>query len=133
MTVSGGEWPRAIRRFMYDFYTHKRAPNDDGIVRPEIELPDWIDHVAALPGSLEVAQRAREQAEGGASKAEDKASRLLQVVLALLTITLALGSYQLGFALDRTAIWEFTLIPVCAALEAARIGDHPPVVVRAQI
>ena len=116
MTVTGGQWPRAIRRFVYDFYSHQRAPSDDGIVRPEVQLPDWIDHVATLPGSLEIAQHAREQAEAGATKAEDKASRLVQVNLALLTITLGLGSYQLGFAQDRAEIWDLTLIPICTAL-----------------
>jgi hypothetical protein len=88
----------------------------DGIVPPDFERPQWIDHVAALPGSLDVARRAREQAEAGAKTAEDKASRLLQLALALLTIALALGSYQLEFALNRTIGWGFTLVPICVAL-----------------
>jgi hypothetical protein len=111
-----GNWPNTKRRVLYDFMTANRAPAMDGIVPPDFEPPPWIDHVATLPGSLDVVRRAREQAEGGAKTAEDKASRLLQLGLALLTIALALGSYQLEFALSRPIVWSATLIPMCIAL-----------------
>ena len=116
MPEIGGNWPNTKRRVLYDFMTANRAPAMDGIVPPDFEPPPWIDHVATLPGSLDVVRRAREQAEGGAKTAEDKASRLLQLGLALLTIALALGSYQLEFALSRPIVWSATLIPMCIAL-----------------
>jgi hypothetical protein len=114
--ADGGTWPRALKRFTYDFMTHQRAPANDGIVAPTLQTPEWVAHVATLPGALEVARRAREYAEDGAKVAEGKSSRLVQVCLALLTITLALGSYQLLFALQRSYIWLPTLIPVGLAL-----------------
>lgn len=111
-----GSWPRAFKRVCFDFLTHKRAPSNDGIVAPNPEQPAWVARVAALPGSVEVARRARENAESAAKTAEDKASRLVQVSLALLTITLALGSYQLEFALSRNSAWLISLIPIAIAL-----------------
>jgi hypothetical protein len=116
MTTDEGQWPKAIRRFLCDFMTHERAPESDGIVAPEFEPPDWIDHVATLPGAIEVARSARKDAEDGAKTAEDKASRLVQVSLALLTVSLALGSYQLEFVLKRSWQWIPTLLPVGLAL-----------------
>lgn len=105
MTGGNGQWPCTLKRFLYDFLPFKWAPDSDGIAAPEFARPEWVDEVAALPGAIEVARRARESAEGNARTAEDKASRLVQVLLALLTITLALGTYQLEFALKRPAPW----------------------------
>jgi hypothetical protein len=111
-----GKWPKALLRFLYDFMPASKAPAQDGIVEPYVAIPTWIDHVAALPGSLEVVRRAREDAEGRAKTAEEKAARLVQIDLALLTITLALGSYQLAYALKNSAFWAFGLIPLAYAL-----------------
>jgi hypothetical protein len=109
-------WPKTLQRFLYDFMPASKAPKDDGIVPPNPEIPDWVAHVSGIPESLDVARRARESAEESAKTAEDKASRLLQVNLALLTIALALGSYQLEFALNRSATWLVSLIPIGTAL-----------------
>jgi len=116
MTNSDGAWPKALLRFLYDFMPAKKAPDQDGIVAPPEQVPAWIDHVAALPGSVEIVRRAREDAEGRAKTAEEKASRLVQIVLALLTITLALGSYQLSFSLKHSIYWSFGLLPVVYAI-----------------
>jgi hypothetical protein len=111
-----GKWPKALMLFLYDLKPAKWAPNNDGIVAPSFQQPGWIDQVARLPGALDVAQRARESAEGDAKTAEDKASRLVQIALALLTIALALGSYQLDFALRRSSGWLATVAPVGLAI-----------------
>jgi hypothetical protein len=116
MSNGDGAWPRALRRALYDFLPENDAPPRDGIVGPTEEVPAWIGRVAALPGSVEVVRRAREDAEGRAKTAEDKAARLVQTVLALLAITLALGSYQLEFALTHSRYWSFGLIPVAYAI-----------------
>src|ERR1700722_805093 len=114
--ADNGKWPKALLRAFYDFMPPSQAPPRGGIIGPSVQMPTWIDHVATLPDSIEIARRAREDAEERAKTAEDKASRLVQVVLALLTITLALGSYQLAFALTHSPYWYLSLIPVLIAI-----------------
>jgi hypothetical protein len=114
--ADNGTWPKALLRFLYDFRSAKKAPPQDGIVAPPEQVPAWIDHVAALPNSLEIVRLARVDAEGRAKTAEDKAARLVQTVLALLAITLALGSYQLAFSLSHSLFWSIGLIPVAYAI-----------------
>jgi hypothetical protein len=101
---------------VYDLMPASKAPANDGIIAPDFEQPEWIAHVAGLPGALDVAQRARESAEDDAKTAEEKASRLAQILIALLTISLALGSYQLNFALKRSLPWLVTVLPVGLAI-----------------
>ena len=113
---TAGIWPTPRRRAFCDFLSKKQAPPDDGAIAPRIRPPAWADEVAVVPGALEVARSAREAAEDAAKSAEDKASRLVQVTLVLLTVGLALGSYQLTFALQRSWPWLLLLIPVTAAL-----------------
>jgi hypothetical protein len=102
--------------FLYDLMPAAKAPDSDGVVTPDLEQPSWIEHVASFPGSIEIAQRARQSAEGDAKTAEDKAARLVQIVLALLTIALALGSYQLNFALRKSPPWFATVAPAGLAI-----------------
>lgn len=111
-----GKWPKTLRRFLWDIGPACSAPPNDGIVAPEEKIPPWIDQVALLPDSLEVVRRARQDAEDRAKTAEDKAARLVQTVLVLLTIALALGSYQLEFTLKHTRYWVFGLIPIALAI-----------------
>jgi hypothetical protein len=114
--TNDGTWPKALRRFLYDFMPASKAPEQDGIIAPSEQVPTWLDHVAGLPDALEVVRRAREDAEDRAKTAEEKAARLVQIVLALLTITLALGSYQLAFALKHSSVWLFDLMPIVYAI-----------------
>jgi hypothetical protein len=114
--ADNGTWPRALKRFLYDLMPAKTAPAQDGIKAPQEEVPAWIDHVATLPDGLKVVRRAREDAEDRAKTAEEKAARLVQIVLALLTITLALGSYQLAFCLKHSPFWSFGLIAIVYAI-----------------
>lgn len=114
--TDNGKWPNALMRFLYDFLPARMAPDSDGIVAPEFEQPGWIDHVAGFSDSLDIIRRARESAEGNAKTAEDKGARLVQILLALLTVTLALGSYQLEYALSRSPAQLATLLPVGLAL-----------------
>jgi hypothetical protein len=116
MRTSLGQWPDAAKRLRYDFQTKKSAPANDGIEAPVFARPVWIDEVARFKGALALARDARIGAEAGAAAAEGKAGRLVQVGLALLTITLALGAYQASFAFSRSWMWDFSLIPVIAAL-----------------
>jgi hypothetical protein len=111
-----GVWPEPRRRAFYDFLTKSQAPANDGLIAPQVALPAWADSVADVPGILEVAKAARESAEDSAKVAEDKASRLIQITLALLTVGLALGSYQLSFSLQHSSYWLLLLIPIAAAL-----------------
>jgi hypothetical protein len=126
---SHGRWPKALRRFAYDFMTKARAPENDGAIAPVFATPAWIEDVAGRPDALETARRAREAAELRAKTAEEKANRLVQIVLALLTIAVAVGAYQLKFALDRSGPSLALLVPVglslaflaLSAFEAAEI------------
>jgi len=114
--ATGGKWPPAFVRLRYDFMSKNAAPSDDGVIAPQFARPAWIDEVADYRGALALAETARTAAEGGAKTAEDKASRLLQICLALMTLTLALGAYQATFALGRSWPWLFSLLPVAGAL-----------------
>jgi hypothetical protein len=126
---SNGRWPRALRRFGYDFMTKVKAPANDGVVARMFGVPSWLEDVATHPAALDTARRAREAAETRARTAEEKANRLVQIVLALLTIAVALGAYQLKFALDHSWPWLASLVPVglglaflaLSAFEAAEI------------
>jgi hypothetical protein len=113
---SPGTWPRAIKRFLWDFLPNEKAPPNDGVVAPEFAKPDWVDEVSATSEALDTARRAHDDAKAGAKTAEDKANRLVQTALALLTIALALGAFQMKLVLDRSWPWMFSLAPVCAAV-----------------
>lgn len=65
---------------------------------------------------FETAKAANQAAMDTAATAEAKASRLVQVGLALLTLAFAVGAYQLSFALRRSTDSLLTLIPIAAAL-----------------
>lgn len=126
---SAGTWPEARKRAFFDFLTKERAPTNDGLIAPRSASPIWADEVARVPGAVEVAKAAREAAEDAAKVAEDKASRLVQVTLALLTVALALGSYQLTFALERSWPWLFLLIPIATALACLAIAAFEGVLI----
>lgn len=111
-----GKWPPAIRRFGADFLPKQNAPQNDGIEAPTFSPPPWLDEVASQAGALEVARRANDEAMRGAQAAEEKASRLVQVALALLTVGIALASFQLQFVLDHEWPWAFSIVPTVLAL-----------------
>jgi hypothetical protein len=111
-----GRWPRPIQRLSYDFRSARSAPNNDGIVRPAFTAPPWLDRVSEVPEALSVATEARKEAMAAAKTAEDKAATVVQTSLTLLTITVALGAYQLKFAFDRGDLAWVTLLPIAGAL-----------------
>jgi hypothetical protein len=111
-----GTWPRAIVRFCWDFLPGTRAPANDGVVAPTFVTPVWVNEVATQRGALDAARRAHDEAKHGAQVAEDKASRLVQIALALLTIGLALGAFQLSFVLDHDWPWALSMIPIGVGL-----------------
>jgi hypothetical protein len=113
---SPGQWPDVSKRLRYDFQTKRSAPANEGIEAPVFAKPVWIDEVARFDVAPALARNARVAAEAGATAAEEKASRLVQVGLALLTVTLGLGAYQASFAFSRSWTWDLSLIPVIAAL-----------------
>jgi glutathione synthase/RimK-type ligase-like ATP-grasp enzyme len=113
---TGGSWPGALRRFRYDFLRKAKAPENDGVVAPVFATPSWVHDVGARPQALETARAARTTAEEAAKTAEAKANRLVQTSLALLTLGLTLGAYQLRVALDRSWPWLLSLVPVGAGL-----------------
>lgn len=114
--VAEGRWPKAWRRVLWDLGPAGRAEPDDGIVAPSPSRPDWLDRVAALPRAVEVARAANRAAQHSAATAEAKASRLVQLGLALLALAFAVGAYQLTFDLQRSPWYLFTLLPVGLAL-----------------
>jgi hypothetical protein len=106
------------------------------VIAPRFIDPPWIDYVSTKPGAIEVAIRAHDDAREGAKRAEEKAARLVSTGIALLTVTLALGAYQLNFILQRPW-WTPTIVPVGVALiflalavfeavEIDRVGMYRP-------
>jgi hypothetical protein len=69
-----------------------------------------------LAGAVELASAARLEAESDARSAEDKAGRLAQTVLALLTLAVAVAAFQLQFSLARGWVWSPLLFPSVAAI-----------------
>lgn len=125
---SDGEWPRALRRVAWDLGRRGPAPPNDGIVPPAVPRPGWIDRVAVVPAAVDAAKAANEAARSATATAEAKASRLVQLGLAVLAFALALGAYQLTFDLARSPAWLPTLIPVgisivCLALAIFEAGE----------
>ena len=113
---SAGYWPPALRRFGWDLGRGQKAPENDGVVAPVYNEPPWIDEAATCPGAVDVARRAHDAAAEGAKRAEEKAARLVPAALALLTVTIAVGTYQLDFALRRGWPWAPTILPVATAI-----------------
>lgn len=111
-----GRWPKALRRVGWDLWLASKAPANDGIVAPSIARPGWVDRVSNITGAVELAKAANQEARDTAAKAEEKASRLVQLGLALLALALAVGAYQLTFDLKRTPWYRPTLIPVAFAI-----------------
>ena len=106
----------------------RRRPRRTMVFSPSLLEPSWIDHVAPDQNALDTARRSHEQALSRAQAAEEKASRLVQVALALLTLATAVGAYQLGFVLDRSWPMALTLAPaslaVCCLGPAASRGSR---------
>jgi hypothetical protein len=126
---TAGTWPAPGRRLFYDFLPKTKAPDSDGLKAPQFSPPVWADEVAGYSGAVDVARAAREAAEEGAERAEAKASRLVQVTLALLTVSLALGSYQLTFWLERSWPYLFLLVPIAVALTFLAIAAFEGVLI----
>jgi len=112
----GPLWPTVWRRVLWDLGRKSKAEPADGLKPPPADRPAWIDQVSILPGAVEVAQAANQEAKDAAKTAEDKSGRLVQLGLALLALAFAVGAYQLAFVLARTPAWIPTLLPVGAAL-----------------
>jgi hypothetical protein len=76
----------------------------------------WLAEVAALPAAVELASAARLEAESDARGAEDKANRLTQTVLALLTLAVGVGAFQLKFVVAHGWAWAAMIAPALAAI-----------------
>lgn len=111
-----GTWPRAIKRFLWDFLPASTAPDNDGVAAPKLARPTWTAGVRTSATALEAARRAHDQAKASAAAAEAKAARLAQNALALVAVAVGLGAFQLNVALDRAWPWLLSLVPVGAAV-----------------
>ncbi|MGK2886683.1 MAG: ATP-grasp domain-containing protein [Rhodococcus sp. (in: high G+C Gram-positive bacteria)] len=123
-----GVWPSTFERFLDNFLPANSAPENDGVRAPVFSAPSWAAEAAAHPEALDVARRAHDVAKSGALSAEEKAGRLLNTTLALLTIALAVGSFQLSFVFDKPAGWWLSALPIvlavtCLCLAAFESGE----------
>jgi hypothetical protein len=109
-------WPRALLRFGYDFLPKSRAPENDGVLAPAVSNADWVRDLSSTPEALETARLSRVAAEDRAKTAEEKAARLLQTSLALLTLATAVGAFQLRFAFAHGSWAVTSLLPASLAL-----------------
>jgi hypothetical protein len=130
--MDDGSWPSAFKRIGADFLPKKKAPPNDSIVAPQFHPPEWLADVAAFDGALEIVRRSNDKASEAAQIAEAKAARLVQICLALITISIALSGFQVKAAVGGTwpdfVLWllvvpsivALTLLAL-AALEAAQV------------
>lgn len=91
-----GHWPSPIRQFIWDMLPARYAPPNAGLVEPRYTSPEWISGPIDDRDVLELARLAHERAADRASAAEDKASRLANLSLALLAVSFSLAGYQLS-------------------------------------
>ena len=139
---SEGSWPSPIRQFFWDFFLKSKAPENSGIQIPKFESPAWLsDELVESDYTLEVARSEHQEGAGRAKIAEDKAQGLMQTSLALLTLAIAVGGFQVSYLRDETEGWlplilliptfisiAFLVIAGIEALEINRVGMYwPPV------
>jgi hypothetical protein len=113
-----GKWPNPVNQFWWDLIPDKFAPSNSGVLAPDYVEPAWLgEPIANEELVVETTRKAREEAESRAGVAETKASRLVQVALALLAIAITIGGYQLGYVREHTAgaLW-LLLLPVILAI-----------------
>jgi hypothetical protein len=134
-----GRWPHAILQFWWDLMPSSRAPSDSGLEAPRYNEPDWMIEDIADPAAVAAyANRACDAAEARAKEAEAKASRLAQVCLGLLVLSLALAGYELKFARAHGGKWWYLIMAPAVlgiacliaaglqALEIDRVGVYWP-------
>jgi len=141
-TSSEGFWPSPLRQFLWDFFLKSKAPENSGIQIPTFESPDWLsDELLQSDDTLEAARGEHQEGAARAKVAEDKAHGLMQTTLALLTLTIAVGGFQVSYLRDETTGWlplvcliptalsvAFLAIAGIEALEINRVGMYwPPV------
>jgi hypothetical protein len=114
--VTSSNWPSALRRFFNDCLPERLAPADDGISPPASVIPEWLAEVAPTEIAVEVVSAERQDAESDAKTAEDKAARLAQTVLAMLTIAIAVTAYELNFVVSRGWVWAAAVMPSAVAV-----------------
>jgi len=139
---SDGAWPSPIRQFFWDFFLKSKAPENSGIQIPTFESPDWLsDELVKQDEVLEAARNEHQEGTARAKVAEVKAQGLMQTSLALLTLAIAVGGFQVTYISDEASGWQppLFLIPTCLsiaflvfagieALEITRVGMYwPPV------
>lgn len=139
---SEGSWPSPLKQFLWDFFLKSKAPENSGIKIPTFESPDWLsDEPVQSDDTLEAARSEHQEGAARAKAAEDKAQALMQTTLALLTLAIAVGGYQVSYLRDETAGWlplvwliptaisiAFLVIAGIEALEINRVGMYwPPV------
>lgn len=140
---SEGAWPSPIRQFFWDFFLKSKAPKNSGIQIPTFESPEWLsDELVQQDEVLEAARSEHQEGAARAKVAEDKAQGLMQTSLALLTLAIAVGGFQVTYIRDETAGWlppllllvptslsiAFLVIAGIEALEINRVGMYwPPV------
>lgn len=140
---SEGVWPNPIRQFFWDFLPKSIAPQNSGIRLPEYEAAEWMTDVLYRRDEvLDLARREQAEAESRAKHAEDKAHRLMQTSLALLTLALANAGFQLSYIRDQPTGWLeylwvlptglavcFLVIAGIEGLEIERVGIYWPLAV----
>lgn len=133
-----GQWPPLIKQFWWDLVPARFVPGNSGLKEPRVELPAWVnDPKATTELALEVARGEHTYHDRRAATAEDKANRLAQRVLALLTVTFTLGGYEASKAQQLGGrLWFLALVPGAiavfllawagiGALEVDRVGLYP--------
>lgn len=122
-------WPSWLEKFRNDFRSAKDAQENDGLKGPHFERPSWIDEAGAVSDeTLDAAKRAHQQALDRIASAESRATRLVQMALTLLALTLTVTGFEIGRLRSVAAgpwAWGLVLLPstlaiVCIALSAVQ-------------
>lgn len=101
--LEDGYWPSWWKKYLNDWVNAEKAKPRDGIVPPELQDPLWLDRAGASSRLLLDAARLRhDQAEARIGAVEQRAARLTQTALALMTLAVVAA----GFIADRLRILD---------------------------
>ena len=119
-----GFWPTCWSKFANDFRRAKNAKASDGLLAPPFDSSEW----EALSGAgtevvLEATRRRHDQAEARIARAEERATRITQTALTLLTVAFVVAYFEADRLRAIGAPWVvwplFLVLPVATFVSLA--------------
>jgi hypothetical protein len=106
-----GRWPTTRQQFLWDLVPNEIAANRDGIIPPDWDLPEWAENApeSEVEHLLVVASAARREGEETVRNVELKASRLANILVAMLAATIALIAFEISKIGPNPSWWRIAI------------------------